>query len=188
MSIPREAEALPSATSSETPRRKAANSFMPHSCPDKAGLNGSWRRMLPCFAGVLCLALICLAGCSMNAKVVKPTQATIEQIGLPVYPHAVPMHASDINQQVAVMHVNTVSVDFVTKDPFEKIVAFYQKQLPPTAQRVVVPMGFAEDVTFQFFTGPYQKQVMIMSIKDMRVISLRSMQLFQTPTPSASSS
>jgi hypothetical protein len=187
MSRLREADVLPNATSSETPRRRAAKSFMPTSSPREPTLNGSSRRWLPPFAAVLCLAAACQISCTMSVKPVKPTQATIEQIGLPIYPHAVPVRAADINQNVAVVHVNSLSVDFETSDPFDKVVAYYQARLPRTAQRLAVPMGFANDVTFQFFKGPYQKQVMIISVKDMRMISLRSMQLFQTPTPSASS-
>lgn len=122
----------------------------------------------------------------MHASTVRPTQATIASIGLPVYPHARPIQGSSVAQDMWVMHVNTVSVNFLTPDPMEKVVAFYQGRLPKTAQRVTVPMGFATDVTFQFFEGPYQKQVAIVSIKDTRMISLRSIQLLQTPTPSTS--
>jgi hypothetical protein len=184
----RPAEAPANATSSETPRRKAANSFMPDSSPRAVRSNGLWRRTLPRSAAVLCLALACLTGCSMSVKPLTPSRATIEQIGLPTYPGARPLSSHESNQAVAMMHIHQLDIDFVSSDPFDKIVAYYQARLPRTAQRIVVPMGFASDVTYQFYQGPFQKQVMIMSMKDMRLISLRAVQLFQTPAPSASHS
>jgi hypothetical protein len=187
-SMLRPAEAPAIATSNETPRRKVANSFMPDSSPHAVRSNGSWRRTLPWFATVLCLVLACLTGCSMSVKPLTPSRATIEQIGLPTYPGARPLSSHESNQTVATMHIHQLDIDFVSSDPFDKIVAYYQARLPRTARRIDVPMGFASDVTYQFYQGPFQKQVMIMSIKDMRMISLRSVQLFQTPAPSAAPS
>jgi hypothetical protein len=134
----------------------------------------------------LLVALVAASGCSMHGTPIQPTHQAIAQLGLPVYPHAKPMRGLSINQQMGPMKINTTNMDFMTRDDMNQVVTFYEKRLPKTAQRISVPMGFASTVTFQFFEGPYQKQVVIASFKDIREISLRSMQLFQTPSPERS--
>jgi hypothetical protein len=131
-------------------------------------------------------ALAAMAGCSVHERPIQPSAQTIAQIGLPVYPHAKPMLAQEIDQQMGIMHVGATSVNFSTNDSLAQVEAFYAARLPKTAQRVSVPIPFGQGVMFQFFAGPYQKQVSIVSIKDTRMISLRSMRLFGTPAPAAS--
>jgi hypothetical protein len=131
----------------------------------------------------LIISIVAVSGCAIRGTEIQPTHQAIAQLGLPVYPRAKPMHGMSINQQMGPMKINTTNVDFMTNDDMAKVIAFYEKRLPKTAQRVSVPMGFASTVTFQFFEGPYQKQVVIASVKNIRMISLRSMQLFQTPSP-----
>jgi hypothetical protein len=133
---------------------------------------------------VVCALVLLLNACSMHSATVKPTRATIAQIGLPVYPGARPLHDTSIDQRMGPMLIHTIGADFVTSDDANKIIAFYAARVPKNAQRMTIPMGFATSTSFQFYQGPDQKQVMIISAKGMRMISLRSVQLFQTPVPS----
>ncbi len=125
------------------------------------------------------------AGCSMHASPVRPTHQIIEQIGLPLYPGARPEHAAQIDQGIASAHVHSLSVSLMTNDDMDRVVNFYAQRLPKTARRIVIPMGFAKDVAFQFFDKSDQKQVTIISIKNTTMIQLQSMQLVQTPTPTS---
>jgi hypothetical protein len=134
-------------------------------------------------AFALTLALAAIAGCSVHERPIQPSRQTIAQIGLPVYPHAKPVLGQEINQQMGIMHVDATSVNFSTSDSLAQVEAFYTARLPKTVQRVSVPLPFGQGVMFQFFAGPYQKQVSIVSIKDTRMISLRSMRLFGAPAP-----
>jgi hypothetical protein len=134
----------------------------------------------------LLIGVTALAGCAIHGTEIQPTHQAVAQLGLPVYPKAKPMRGMSINQQMGPMKINTTNLDFVTNDDMAKVIAFYEKRLPKAAQRISVPMGFASTVTFQFFEGPYEKQVVIASVKNVTVISLRAIQLFQTPSPEPS--
>jgi len=139
-------------------------------------------RLLQVLAGVFVLAV---AGCSMHANPVRPTHQVLEQIGLPVYPGAREENAAQIDQGIASAHVHSLSVSLMTNDDMDRVVNFYAERLPKTARRMVIPMGFAKDVAFQFFDKSDQKQVTIISIKNTTMIQLQSMQLVGTPTPTS---
>lgn len=134
---------------------------------------------------VLIIIVTLAAGCSMHASPVRPTHLVIEQIGLPVYPGATAESAAQIDQGIATAHVHSLSVSLVTNDDIDRVVNFYAERLPKAARRVVVPMGFAKDVTFQFFDKADQKQVTIVSVRNSTMIQLQSMQLIQTPAPTS---
>lgn len=135
---------------------------------------------------IVCGVIVLLAaGCSMHANPVRPTHQVIEQIGLPVYPGATAERAAQIDQGIASAQIHSLSVSFMTTDDMDRVVNFYAERLPKTARRMVVPMGFTKDVTFQFFDKSDQKQVTVMSIKNTTFINLQSMQLMPTPAPTS---
>jgi len=138
--------------------------------------------LLPLFVTVA----VALSGCSVHVTPVAPTRSSIARIGLPVYPGSRPVQGEDISQNVGSMNVNTLDAGFTTSDTLDKVASFYQAKVPKTAQRLNLSMGFATGVTFQFYEGVYQKQVVIVSAKNVRMIWLKSMQLLQTPAASAS--
>jgi hypothetical protein len=139
-------------------------------------------------ATLLCAVAVAIAaatsGCSMQTHAVAPTAQVIKQIGLPVYPNSKPQFGMDTNESMGSAGVHQLSVSFHTRDNLDRVQRFYAERLPKNARKIVLPLGIARAIAYQWYDKTSQKQVMLMSFKDETIIQLRSMQ-FGSATPTA---
>ncbi len=123
-------------------------------------------------------------GCQVRTRPVAPTAQVIKQIGVPAYPNAKPQFGMDTSETVGAGAIHQLSASFVTNDDMARVERFYAARIPREAQRIVIPLGIAKTVSYQWYDKASQKQVMIMALKDRTVIQLRSMTFGSgTPTP-----
>lgn len=136
----------------------------------------------------LTIGVVTISGCTMHTQQVKPTPALIKQVGLPVYPNATPIMASNVTQASRLGHADSASVGFVTNDDITKVQAFYAKRVPANARLITIPMGFTTTVSYQWYEKDMQKQVLFERIKGRTIISLQSVKIGlpgqQSPPPS----
>ena len=144
-------------------------------------------RVCACLAAALALGI---AACSEQERTFSPTPQLQKQLGLPLYPNAVPVRKGAHEMTMSSRFGETISliVQYETNDDFDKVRAFYNERLPSTKRVISIPMGQVHTVTMQFTDKTGQKQVTLVAIRGVTMIQLQSTTLnFASPSaePSA---
>src|SRR5215471_13599076 len=88
---------------------------------------------------IICVAALSSYGCSVHARQV-PVSVAVRQIGLPLYPHAQPLHGQELTTSIKIGAVDEQKITLWTHDDPSRVQEFYVHRIPKDARKTTVAL------------------------------------------------